>query len=258
MKITISKIRNFLLCFILINIISSFSSCVHYYYAPNAHNVPLFHEKEEVKLAGIKSYGSYHEGTEFQSVFSITDKIGIIGNSYTAQGGNKKKNNYGEGSYYEAGCGYFKPVLEKFVFETYGGIGLGNVENRYEDYGYSNLDYNKYFLQPSFGFTSKYFETALSVRFCGLYYNKIVDNTIQDNKENVEYIKNNKFSYLFEPALTYRFGWKYIKIQVQYVFSINMNYPEFPMDNTNLNIGLYLSIADKYMRKNNKLLNTKP
>lgn len=253
MTTIISKIGKIILSFISAGCISFFSSCVHYYYAPNSHNVPLFQEKGEVRLAGVTSYGSYHKGTEFQGAVSITDKIGIIGNSYTAQGGNKEKNNYGEGTYFEAGCGYYKPVMEKFVFETYGGIGLGNVENRYNDYGYSNLDFSKYFLQPSFGFTSKYFETALSVRFCGLYYDKINDHTIQDDKEKIEYIKSHKFSYLFEPAITYRVGWKYLKIQLQYAFSINMNYPKFPMDGANLNIGLYLSIANKYLKKNHKM-----
>ncbi|MFH0866302.1 MAG: hypothetical protein V1904_08905 [Bacteroidota bacterium] len=252
MKTKKNKTCNIVFLLISISSFTLFSGCVHYYYAPNAHNVPMFQEKGEVRLAGVRSYGSYHEGTEFQGAFSITDKIGIIGNSYTAQGGDKEKNNYSEGSYYEAGCGYFKPVLEKFVFETYGGIGFGNVENRYKDYGYSNLDFYKYFLQPSFGFTTKFFDAVWSVRLCGLYYDRIDDHTIQDDKENTEYINNHKFSYLYEPAFTFRIGWKYLKIQIQYSISINSNYPEFPMDGANLNIGLYLSIANKYLKKNHK------
>lgn len=227
---------------IILIIIFLFSSCSHYYYAPNSQNVPLFHEKGKLRLSGVKGYGTYHKSIELQSALSVSDKIGIMANGFIAKGGDKYESNYGEGTYYEAGCGYFKPIGKKFVFETYGGMGLGNVKNYYEDHGYSDLDFNKYFLQPSFGLTTKYFDVALSARFCGLYYNNIFNRSIQDERENIEYIIANRFSYLFERALTLRMGWKDLKIQIQYGYSTNMSYPKYPMDEFNFNLGLYLAL----------------
>jgi hypothetical protein len=47
------------------------TSCVHYYYAPNANNVPLFKEKNEERIQLQYSGGNNYGGFDFQSAYAV-------------------------------------------------------------------------------------------------------------------------------------------------------------------------------------------
>ena len=237
--------------FCLASILLIFNSCTHYYYAPNMHNVPLFQEEKEMRIAVAKSGGDEFKGVEFQGAYSFTKNFGVMANGFfvnTQEGGE-----YGKGKLVELGAGYFKPLNKYFVFETYGGFGWGKAENQYAPGFTSTANFERYFIQPAIGFTSNWFDVAISSRICGLYYDK-VDHNISSNSyeiEDLDYIEDHTSSYLFEPALTVRGGWKYVKVQLQLGYSHNLNNPELQQEKLNANIGLYFSLSDKYREKFN-------
>ncbi len=225
----------------IIGILLSFTSCVHYYYAPNAHNVPLLKEKGNTNVTIVISGGDEFTGIEGQVATAVSEKIGVLGNFMYASG-NENFNGHtesGSGFLFEVGAGYFKPILQKFVFETYGGLGIGSVSNKYES-GSSKVKFTRIFIQPSIGFTTRSFEIALSSRFAGLNYHSI--NTNSYNDHDLEYIRNHKFSFIFEPAVTIRAGWEGAKFQLQYVFSKNQSNPSLAQETGNINFGLMFNL----------------
>ncbi|MBL4655598.1 MAG: hypothetical protein JKY33_07235 [Bacteroidia bacterium] len=223
-----------------IAILLTLNSC-NIYYAPNAHNVPLFKEKGEMRISAILSQGGYdYKGMEIQGAYAITDKIALSANGFMAHAEDDNSPKSGRGSFLEIGPGYYKPLNKHFVFETYTGIGAGKVYNRYRDRSISTVNFLRYFVQPSIGFTSKVFDAALSSRICGLYYYSVHSNSIE-NSESL-FALQYALPLLIEPALTIRLGWKNVKIQGQFGVSIILNDPEFDYDEHNLNLGLYIGI----------------
>ena len=265
------KINNIFQALGLMIILASLNSCNHYYYAPNAHNVPLFQEKNEARITIARSGGDEFVGTEFQSAYSITKNIGVMFNGFFVLPGNdgglgsnemgeffnpiysSNTTNaaWGKGHLFEFGVGYFKALNKYFVFETYGGFGWGKATNQYDRSSTSTVNFRRHFIQPSIGFTTEWFDIAFSTRFCGLQYNNIDYNIKIDSydKVDLEYIENNRFSVLFEPAITLRGGWRYIKIQTQWGLSRNLNNPKLAQEILNGNIGIYVVITDKYKKK---------
>ena len=223
---------------------TALSSCSHYYYAPNSHNVPLFQEKKEARISVAASGGDEFEGIEVQSAYSITNNVGVMVNGFVVQP--QEGSEWGKGNLIEAGIGFFKPLGKNFVFETYGGFGQGSVTNKYR-IGESTFKFSRYFVQPSIGFTTPWFDIAASVRICELSYLQLDNNNTNSlDKAELDYIKDNKTSLLFEPALTIRGGWKYIKGQMQVGLSQNLTNPDFQQEEFNVNIGVYFTIASKY------------
>ena len=218
------------------------TNCSHYYYTPNSQIVPLFQKKSEARLsAGI--YGSKEsEGFVVNTALAITDHVGVIGNFM--HGDTEDDVNWGRGDFGEIGIGYFESPSINTVFEFYGGYGYGIVENQYDIGIGSKLDYSRYFIQPSFGITTKVFDIAVSGRLCLLSYHKIkYDSEFIDDFqfENIEYIINHKNFILFEPGITLRLGSEKFKIQAQLVKSITETNIELKQEEVNFNIGFLIS-----------------
>jgi hypothetical protein len=230
------------------------SSCTHYYYVANVHNVPLFREKNEYRISG--SLGSGDESTciEVQAAYSVTDKIGIIANYMSAKGGDVTSHNYGSGNYIDGAVGYYKPVGRFGVFETYGGLGLINQRHEYSSFynnqnnGSSDLSSLKFYIQPSFGFTSKFFDIAVSTRISALTFN-IKSNNVFGNSELSNELNNlsTQIHCFFEPAITLRAGWQYTKLQFQAAYSGNMNHDDMHIgENYHFSIGMCFSFANRF------------
>ncbi len=231
------KVLFFLAVFLII------TECTPYYYAPNMHNVPLFQGKNEFRLDFSGSTGQEYSGYEVQTAIAPTDNFGIMLNGFKVKKEDNYDNRWGKGYLIEGAIGTFLPVDKHSIFEFYGGMGYGSVENGYNDQSSSILNFNRFFIQPSIGFTSNYFDMAISSKLCGLKYNniKLHGNIESDDLENITYINQHPFSILFEPAFTLRCGWKYLKIQFQMGFSKNLSNPELKQEKLNMNLGLYLN-----------------
>jgi len=243
--------KNFLILFLIL----SLTACTHYYYAPNAANIPLFKEKNTFKgKAGIGG-GNNYTGGDIQLAYSAGKNIGIILNSFFAGKTEQVQENtysstthqeFGKGSYYETGIGYYKPLGEKkaWIFETYAGAGTGSENHLYYSLETSKLKITKYFLQPSIGYSSpnETFEIAIGSRFSGLNL-KINQNNVsfannQKSKEELDSISIHPSSILWEPSIMVAAGWPNFKIFVQLTKAENLTNSYLLEDNENFNVGL--------------------
>ncbi len=224
------------------------SGCTHHYYAPNAHNVPLFQQAKEARISGSAGAGLVFAGAEFQAAYSITDNIGIMANGfYAVSTVAENENESGHGKFGEFGAGYFKPLDKRFVFETYGGMGWGAFNSTFENGADASAHFRRYFVQPSIGLTIKFFDIAYSTRFCMLDFHRVnySAESMPDNLEDLENIRNNRLSFLVEPGIILRGGHQNFKIQGRIGFSRNMNNPFLAQDYLNLNIGFCIILPDK-------------
>ncbi|MFC2116548.1 hypothetical protein ACFLTU_08725 [Bacteroidota bacterium] len=239
------------------------SGCTHYYYVPNAHNVPLIQEKHEARISVGACAGDEYSGGDFQAALSVSDHVGIMVNGFIAKGEKEYEkwhpfnwspeapeiiHNTGSGQFVEFGTGYYLPIPhhDRLVFETYGGLGFGKVLSGYNSLS-SSLKFQRYFLQPSIGFTGKVFDIAFSYRFSLLNYTDInyKANIPHDEALYLNNLVETNLSLLSEPALTIRLGYENVKFQLQLGFSKNASIPEF-RNNFNFNIGVFMAITDKY------------
>jgi hypothetical protein len=228
--------------------ILAMSSCTHYYYIPPTHNVPLFREKGEYRAAVSMGGGEEISTIDIQTACSITDKFAVLANFMTADGGNRNSENWGKGNYLDAAFGYFQPIGAHGVFEIYGGCGGSKQHHQYRNGETSDLSFTKIFIQPSTGLTFSGMDVALSCGLSNIYFFNIVNN--YENNFPVDDIAKNKNNFLFEPSLTVRGGWKYLKLQFQLGFSQNLSNKNLNFETTKLNAGLTFAFGKRFQKKN--------
>jgi hypothetical protein len=229
------------------------SGCVHYYYAPSSLNTPLLKQKGETHVQASYSEGDYFRGFELQTAYAATKNIGVLCNFMTG-GRDDGQGNLGHGTYFEPGVGYYQQIGKDWIAEGFGELGIGGVHNQYgNDYSQpqSSVTFLKASLQPEFGFTSKVLDVVFSSRISGLQYISESNNLVPGSEPDLDYLVHHRFSALIEPAITVRLGYKYVKLQAQYVRSFNLNNPELAQEVYNFNLGLHITIPPS---KNHKTM----
>ncbi len=221
------------------------AGCAHYSYIPNMHNVPLFQNAKELHMALSGTISDEVCAIEAQTAYSVTKHIGIIANGFIHSFQMVEHEEYCNGRLYEVGPGIFLPLSKHLVYETYAGMGFGEIKNTYHDWCYTTLKYNRYFLQPSVGFISKYFYTAVSLRLGGLKYNDPQYTEILgiDEQNQIEYINQNPFSVLFEPAVILRVGDEFAKFQINAGYSGNISNPDLWQEDFYFSFGFRLTVS---------------
>ncbi|MDD2412016.1 MAG: hypothetical protein RBS19_01855 [Bacteroidales bacterium] len=218
------------------------ASCSPKFYTPNSHNVPLLSEKGEASLT-LTGNGNQ---LEFQGAYAITNHIAIKADGGIFSPSDINNGNGGSGKFGELGVGYFTPIHENWIFETYGIVGYGGFENHMpstqENYpstkGNISAKLLRVGIQPNFGFKSKYFSAAVSSRIVNLSYNNIKGDLIYRDISQTQYLKNNSSHFLVEPALTLRGGTESFKLQLQYGYSFNLTNKSFKQDVMFLTAGI--------------------
>ncbi len=139
-----------------------FNSCAPLY-VPNVINTPGLKEKGDFNT-------SVHVGTsgyDLQGAYAITDNIGVMINGSYLNHTADSSDDYHKHIFVEAGAGYYKPIGKYFLFDVYGGYGIGKI-NSYQSVdifeSFADTYVNRVFIQPSFGFFSPYFEIAIAPR----------------------------------------------------------------------------------------------
>jgi hypothetical protein len=240
-----------------------FCSCSHYYYVPNVQNVPLFREKNEYRLSGTYGLGTETSCLEVQGAYSVTGNFGVMTNFMSAKGIDNHEESWAKGTYFDVAIGYYKPLLKSGVFEIYGGVGGSKQHHQYRseifdpgnplynnlNAGTSDVSFIKIFVQPSIGMTFNGFDFAFSTRFNRLTFNK-TDNQIDKLSNKYEFDKLNttaqtKNFLFFEPALTIRGGWKYIKVQLQGATASYLNNDHYHFDQYHISIGLIVTFEKR-------------
>lgn len=209
--------------------ISLLTSCSPAFYSTVGQNVPLFHEKGEVALnAGIMSasntsegfspFESFSTGIAVQAAVAIDSGAALFASYYNV---NYEDNWQIRANYVEVGGGLFRyRPKSAFVGELFAGIGYGKMNNRSE-LETINAAFMKYFIQPSAGFSGKVFEVAFTPRMGVVNY---LSHSDSDRFAVQEYFDEKKTTFVFEPGVTVRAGFKNFKAQYQ------MNYSTFHFD----------------------------
>lgn len=220
----------------------AFSSC-RTVYAPNAVHTPLLQEKGEIKAAVSIS--------NTQIAAAVSEHIGIMANGYLNRytSDNKDFKNTGRGT--ELGIGYFNHTDQRLTYEAYAGAGLYRViMKEAEDAKKFDTHAMKYFVQPSIGWVHRYVEVALTPRLSMVKYMqpKIMGYTPQEIADYHFDVVDQKLHAFFEPALTLRGGYRFVKIQLQYGRSFKLSKNKINRDEDIGSIGLIFDIADWYKK----------
>lgn len=241
---------NYMLRFIFILcLIFTLSSCHTTFYIPNAQNVPLHSEAGQIQFRGGLSEGpSAAYNPDFHLSYAITDHWAVMTN-FTDYVMHKSPNV--DGRLLEAGGGYYDVIGDsRWVWEVYAGYGNG-WGRHHNDFHRNDFSLHRVFLQPDIGYTSDYFDLALSLRISSLHYYRISQTfTPDDSYSNfIDYdLSQNRQKLTIEPALTLRGGYKYIKIQLQLLLAESIADHHFPMDNAVLNIGLSVDLKPSLLK----------
>ncbi len=239
---------------ILFLVIAFLASCSPLYYAPNAPNVPLFQEKNELSAAAAFSWGDEIKSIQIQTAYAFDSSMAIqVNGMYSI----RDENFYG--TYLEGAFGLFDNVSKNWVFEGYIGFGAGDIYREYQTPSCSTTSraeqgfkatFNKIFFQPSIGYTSKDFEFAFTYRLSVLSFTSVsltdpsnISTSIYSfcNTNNLNDVRD-KSHLLSEPAVTLRFGVsRGVKIQTQFGASkvlLSRDYEPKIYANVGLNINL--------------------
>jgi hypothetical protein len=218
------------------------ASCTHVYYAPNTANAPLLSEKGETRMNALYSAGGVSEftGGELQFAHAVSKNFGVMMNGMSVSRtdevstwdldpnwnfASETHTEKGKGSYIEFAGGYFKTLdnKRKWLFETYGGFGIGTANNDYGFGDHSKVNSNKIFIQPSLGYKSKYFEMAFVPKISFINWKMKESNLSNSNNEylktDLSTIEEKPHFTSFEPALLLRGGGANFKVQASLSYS---------------------------------------
>lgn len=253
---TILKVLALVFC------LSYLSCCGPVLYSNVGQNVPLLQEQGE--FSGQIAYSSsdaawYANGIGIQGAYAITDKVAAIGSFYSMKGNDPYADEEweGNGSYVEFGAGMFGGKPEQmFLYEAFLGVGSGSIKNEslINQGEYINVKYLKPFIQPSFAFSSKYFDLAFTPRIAYLTYTDKESFYFTQSGLPLTpdvYFEENDNKILFEPGIMIRGGLPGVKLELQYNYStINGTFDENSLANKDFfSIGLRFLISERTMPK---------
>lgn len=175
---------------------------------------------------------------ELQGAYGVGNATAIQLNTFLVFPGNPFLNDGVSGGFVELGGGYYKNLSDYFLFDTYLLAGIGHIENLIpfansispNTGGVISSNYARYGLQPSINYITDYFSISASSRFVNLSHYNIRGQLYRDGVDQVYYLNRHSSNFLIEPAITVKFGWKIVKLQVQYLRSFNVSNPHFPQD----------------------------
>ena len=113
--------------FVCVVLMFLISGCSPKYYAPNTHNVPLLDQKGE----GVTSFVIGEGRAELQGAYAVSGSVALMLNAASLNPKDDEEGDGGKGGLLEIGVGYYHTLSKNVVFETYGLLGRGDVENHF-------------------------------------------------------------------------------------------------------------------------------
>lgn len=216
---------------LLFSFVIAITSCSPPSYIPTMVNSPMFKNKGEFQA----SIATGTTNLDAQLGYAITNNIAIIANGSYADQKNDSTGDYHKHKIYEAGIGYYTPLYKQLMFEAYVGYGKADLQTL-ETGDMADASYNQIFLQPAIGITNDFVTASFSPRI------NIVD---------INYLLNdnwyNKSTYFITPTFTGKFGYRYVKMLIQFGFNINVDeYIDFEFEKRFFNFGLTFTLGRKY------------
>lgn len=219
---------------ILLLLLVASSACTTMYYAPNSQNVPLADSKGDLRLRVGYGQGTEANVAELQGSYALTNHVGTLVNLSRFWGNYSSTavSSSSSASMIEGGLGYFNSIGgSSYKFEVYGGYGHA-IALRSSYFGSLDYQVRRFFIQPAIAYDKGNVEIALSTRgghhqFFNLDYS--LSNPNEDLSQEYNFTANPNH-FMVEPAITLRFGTKYVKLQFQTVLSFNLTDRSFPQE----------------------------
>ena len=224
-------------------------ACAPKYYSSNAQNVPLLTSEGEGAISA--SINPDASRADARGALAVSENIGVLANASVFFPRDDDSGNGGSGGLFEMGVGYFRPLENNLVFETYGLVAYGGLENHFETAnpnGKLNANLIRVAVQPAFGYKRRHFEAAASSRLAMLNYFNVDGGLIRDGESEAEYLRDNRMQFLLEPAITLRAGIDILKAEAQLGWSVNLSDDEFPQDKNWASVGLVYYFAPAVRR----------
>lgn len=221
---------------IILGLIIIFTSCSPEY-IPNMVNSPLFTNQGEFQTTIATGNSNFDAHT----AIAITDHIGIMVNGSYGNESNDSTNDYHKHAFIEGGAGYFDKIGENGRYEIYGGYGYGEVKGYFQN-GFteelSDARYNRFFIQPGIGISTGIFDGSFSPRFVLIQMNPTSTN-----------FKSGQYGIYFEPVITSKIGYKYVKFIAQFGLSTPIGEQDLNFDHQLFifNFGININIGRKYL-----------
>jgi len=246
-------------------------------YSPNAHNTPVFTEKNDSRLAvnystnadtrssNDKYSRNKSNGYDIQGAYAVTPSVAVQASFFSR---NEKVSSNDQSFFdssvirykrnlFEFGAGYFTPIDKngKIHFQAYGGIGFGKVnindngrDNTPALYSrYFDANITKFYIEPAITFKSReVFAASLSTRFSVIKFGSVKSNYTQSEKEefHLDSISRNAVVF-FEPAFVNSFGFNKLPgLRLEYQLGLSLLMSRLKVDNRtfNFSVGLVFDI----------------
>lgn len=239
-------------------------ACNPVVYAPSTHQVPMLKEAGEVAASGGRSEaGEKLNATEIQGSVAITKHLAVMGGYYDFKS-TENTLGRGGGEITELAIGYYgyredktgpSRILDNwepgYSYDVFLGYGWGNGFLEIYDRPYSTntrstwFDLERFFVQGSFGVNSSFTDLAISSRFTFLRYPDVVNLFPHDGYD----LRKNAEHYLWEPALTLRGGYRFIKLQAQVGFAVPLGSKDFPTSYAQGSFSVVLKFRPGWFKK---------
>lgn len=208
-------------------------------YVPNTVNVPLFDDAGQVRISGDAN-------GNIQFAASPTRGFGVMVNAMFRKDGDNADPVRGSGSFFEAGIGGFSHASGLLRYEAYIGGGVGKTKT--VDNG-KNFEANgaRFFFQPSIGVHHRIFEVAFTPRLvAGKFQKPTTTYTSAELQTNNLFDIDKPTWVFFEPALTGRIGYKWMKLQLQLGRSIKVTNKPIAFNEDFSSVGLIFDFGRRY------------
>ncbi len=218
------------------------AACSPKYYVPNTLNVPMIQAKGQTNL----TLAGNQNQVEFQGARGVSSTVALQVNLGFVNPKDEGNGNNGSGRLIEVGAGYFRDLKPGILFDVYGLVGAGSMDNDFPTSlaanpgttGKISADMSRFGLQPSLTVHRNHFSISGSARLSSLRYRNIQGSLVFGGVNQVDYLNDHKSQTLFEPALTLRAGGGKLRVQVQLVGSVNLSDSDFPQNKSLGSVGL--------------------
>ena len=201
--------------FFSLTIVAFVSSCSPVLYSNTGHVVPLFQEKGETMLNASWATTEDASGVAGHFATAVNNDWALIASYYYLADVDDDDWD-GHGSQFELGGGRFYTFGQKNrgVVEVFAGVGFGGIDNEFAN---ERLDvgFVKPFIQPSIGVTGPWVDFAFTPRIAFVSYTgqTILIEDPEYRFDAERYFREKKNTFVFEPGMMFRAGYKNIKGQ---------------------------------------------
>ena len=224
------------------------------YYVPSKPNTPLSADKNALNFEITSSSGDPTSGVDLQTSFLPTERLGIIAGYSMARDKGTESIDKVNQKRFELGAGYLVPLSKGWHYETYAGIGTGNIRNNHHT-GNSMIRHSVYFVQPAIAYNNpkRTFTFGFLSRFSGVNFSVREQYFIPERELYTTgqflLLHEKPFHLMWEPALVIKGGWRNFKFHLSYTYSADLTNSELQRQSELFSIGASLSFDTRKSRK---------